>query len=80
MFPLEITSSPRFPNFGVNPDGLSGMPKPIRFFATVEWSLPDRDCPRLGCPMLDPRNKAKETLQFTVDLQSGKRGLYVNFS
>ena len=52
---------------------MSGMPRPIRFFAQVEWSLPAERCPRLGCPLMDPRSKAKETIQFEVDLQSGKK-------
>ncbi len=67
-------SAPGSPNFGTDPDDPEKIPRPLRFFAQLDWELQDEGerCPALGCPLMDPRSTTRETLAFKVPLHSGK--------
>ena len=76
---LTVTSAEGWDNFGVSLDNLDQLPEPIRFDGTLEWSLGTGRCPRLGCPMIDPRSKTLTPFMFEIPLQSGKMQLLKNY-
>ena len=65
-------SSSREPKFGVNLTNSINIPKPVKCSAQIKWSYGSTSCTdRIGCPVLDPRNKLVETIPCDIPLQSG---------
>ncbi len=46
IFSLNIRSARGKPNFGMDPTRPEEIPRPLRFFAQVDWELVNERCPR----------------------------------
>ena len=58
--------------FGVTEDA-NMLQHPLRFDIIINWFPSEVDCPPLGCPVMDPREKHSEVFNGSASLKSGEK-------